>query len=36
MSAKFITRVKAEDDRRAKDAHRPLFELTSEHHGSMK
>jgi hypothetical protein len=32
----FINRVKAEDSRRAKDAHKLLGELTAERHGSMK
>jgi hypothetical protein len=32
----FITRVKAEDSRRAEEAHKLLGELTHEHHGAMR
>jgi hypothetical protein len=31
----FLARVKQEDSRRAKDAHKLLGELTGEHHGAM-
>jgi hypothetical protein len=32
----FLNRIKEEDSRRAKDAHRLLGELTGQRHGAMK